>query len=52
MNWRKLKKWKIKFDRYYFIYKTGNKKKDKGNDFERFKKIRSSKENFITIFYH
>ena len=34
------------------IYKTGNKKKDKTCDFQKFKTIRSLEEKFVMIIYY
>ena len=41
-----------KLDRNDLIYKTGNKKKDKAYDFQKFKTIRLLEEKFITMIYH
>ena len=41
-----------KLNRDNLIYKTGNKKKDKKYDFQKFKRISLSEEKFITIIYH
>ena len=41
-----------KLNRDNLIYKTGNKKKDKKYDFQKFKRISLSEEKFVTIIYH
>ena len=41
-----------KLNRDDLIYKSGNKKKDKSYDFQKFKTISLLNEKFITMIYH